>query len=130
MISDPYQSKEKDLLVRAESSLGLGHILGFASGALGGYRRGGAQLFDELSRVSLRTEVSGMRIRKTDLLQRFVVDKTCRIFREIQLSALDLLAELPASVSVSSGKGIAYSRCSTHILEGLSLQAQHLLCCL
>lgn len=64
MISDPYQSKEKDLLVRAESSLGLGHILGFASGALGGYRRGGAQLFDELSRVSLRTVVSGMGIRR------------------------------------------------------------------
>lgn len=33
------------------------------------------------------------------LLQRFVVDKDCRIFGEIKLSTLDLLSEFPALVS-------------------------------
>lgn len=46
-------------------------------------------------------EVNGCLIRinqpKTGahLLQGFIVDETCRIFRKVKLSALDLLAELP-----------------------------------
>lgn len=58
-------------------------------------------MFNELSDRGQRVDDNdsqkyGSKVEQAHLFQGFVVDETGRIFREIKLSTLDLLSELPA----------------------------------